>query len=396
MTEGFAVIEEQRTELHLLSPEALATLRSEVVAVVGVGTLGGAILPHFAMVGVSALVVDHDSVEARNLANQHFSAVTDLGEPKAAVRARQARALNPELAIEALSARVEELGFARLAGASLIVSTVDSFTSRVRLNEIAVRLGIPLLDLAVDGSGERELGLVTVYDPARGGPCLLCSTSQRELAARLHAEQPRHCPSFRDAAGQAITAATLAGSGHAAVVTGFAAQWALRLLLGQGDRLIGSRLVVSGGAAPRVETVKLARNAACLHDHRAYEIRARLAEARVGEALAAASRLLGGEATSVRFAARSLVVGLGCECGAELPIVGVIGSSPLRDARCERCGSRELQPQSVTDTLAGASLDVVRERTWQDLGVPSADLVNFSSGDASAWCAVACDGGKEA
>ncbi len=394
MTDGFAVIEERRAELHVLSPEALAELRTKLVAIVGAGTLGGALLPHFAMVGVPAIVVDHDSVEVRNLANQHFAAATDLGEPKAAVRARQARALNPDVAVEALAARAEELGFARLAGASLIVSAVDSFTARVRLNEIAVRLGITLMDVAVDGSGERELGLVTVYDPAKGGPCRLCSTSQRELAARLHAEKPRHCPSLRDA-GQAITAATLAGSGHAAVVAGFAAQWALRLLLGQGDRLIGSRLVVSGGAAPRLETVKLERNAACLHDHRAYEIRVRLAEASIGATLDTAARILGGTATSVRFAARSLVVGLGCECGTELPAIGALGSTPIEAARCERCGSRELKPKSVTDTLAGASLDLARERTWQDIGVPNADLASFSNGDTSAWCVVA-GGGKEA
>src|SRR5581483_6435032 len=139
---------------------ALTRLQAAEVAVVGVGMLGGAAALHLALLGVKLVLIDAGTVEDVNLGNQMLPA-TGLGEPKSVVRARQIAELNPECRARAIARRIEDIGLAALRGAGLLVSGLDGRAGRTRVNEIASLLGIPWVDMAVDGSGRSLRGTIT-------------------------------------------------------------------------------------------------------------------------------------------------------------------------------------------------------------------------------------------
>src|SRR3990170_3146478 len=144
-------------QVDMIGPEGLAALQGASVAVVGAGNIGGQVAPHLAMLGMGVLVVDKDTVAEENLGTQGFAS-DQLGSPKAEARVRFLAQLNPSCRIEALHADIEQLGLGALRDMALIFSCLDSRRSRVVVNELATRLGIPWVDAAVDGSGRSLLG----------------------------------------------------------------------------------------------------------------------------------------------------------------------------------------------------------------------------------------------
>jgi hypothetical protein len=96
------------------------------VVMVGAGGIGSNLLPLIVKCGPEKLtILDDDVVKPVNLAQQQF-AVSDVGEAKAIVLARQAAAINPEICVTAMRVRVD-------AGCYLdgiVISGVDSMKSR--------------------------------------------------------------------------------------------------------------------------------------------------------------------------------------------------------------------------------------------------------------------------
>ena len=147
-------------------------LRSAKVAVIGAGGLGVPVLQYLAGAGVGELViVDGDRLEASNLHRQTWYALADCGEMKANLAARRVQALNPTVKTTAHSERLTATSAdALLQGCDLILDCTDNFTSKFLLNDLAHRLGTPVI-LASVHQYEGQLQLV---DPARGTSCLRC------------------------------------------------------------------------------------------------------------------------------------------------------------------------------------------------------------------------------
>jgi molybdopterin/thiamine biosynthesis adenylyltransferase len=359
---------------------------------VGLGALGGAVISHLTMLGVPLMLVDHDIVGPENLANQGFAA-DDVGEPKAATRARHARRLNPDCKVRAVCARLEDLGLAELRGASLIITGLDNVASRVRAAQISNALGVPMLDAGVDGSGATSMGYVSFYAAGRASPCYACTLAGAALSRALADETPKQCPSWRRR-GQPLTGPTLSSSSFAAVIGGFQSQWAVRVLSGRAADLDGRRLFVSATHEPRVRLARVAQNDACALGHARLEPLRGEEAPTVGATAEAARRVLGAPLDEISLHGRALALGLVCTtCGARYATVRVTTSLSDAEARCASCGHPALAPASVCSSLYARDLAELADHTWSDLGLPPLDVVTARAGDGSAHFIVNADAG---
>lgn len=358
-----------------LDGAALERLRASTVVVIGAGLLGGAVVLHLALLGITLIVIDPDVVDTVNLANQQFP-VTAVGQPKSVTRARQVHELNPACPVEPLVARIEDLGLAALADADLLVTGLDGRAARAHVNTIAGLIGRPWVDMAVDGSGKHLFGTVTCYDPRRDETgCFLCRYDAQALGAIAREGRGPGCPNWRRP-GAAATPPTLQASSFGAVVAGYAALWSVRMLLGTAGDLVGRQLLIQADAAPCTRLVTLARNARCAH------VRCELVRspaATVADLLAAAARDLGAVPAEVVLPGRVLVTRLVCpHCLSARDLVRVTEAATDDEVRC-RCGT-EMAPAGLTERLEGADLERARPCTWRALGVPAADVVRVQAG----------------
>ncbi|MBV8581388.1 MAG: ThiF family adenylyltransferase, partial [Candidatus Eremiobacteraeota bacterium] len=105
-------LDPRRYSRHLLIPEVgLAgqeKLEHARVLVIGAGGLGSPALAYLAAAGVGRIVViDDDAVDVTNLQRQILYDTADVGALKAHRAAERLRALNPQIAIDALAKRFD-------------------------------------------------------------------------------------------------------------------------------------------------------------------------------------------------------------------------------------------------------------------------------------------------
>lgn len=147
------------------------------VLIAGAGGLGCPAALSLAQAGVGHLtVVDPDVVELSNLHRQPLYAECDLGQPKARVAATRLRAHFPEITVQgvvqALSAdNAQEL----LAEHHVVVDATDRLETKLWLNDVCVRLGVPLVHAGALG----WQGQLCTILPGRSA-CLRCLIREPE------------------------------------------------------------------------------------------------------------------------------------------------------------------------------------------------------------------------
>jgi sulfur-carrier protein adenylyltransferase/sulfurtransferase len=158
--------------LKEVGAQGQARLRASSVLVVGAGGLGVPVLAYLAGAGVGRLgIVDGDRLEASNLHRQTLYALADVGRPKASLAAERLRALNPEVEVEVHPVRLDATnGEALLDAHDLVVDCTDNFATKFLLNDLAVRLGKPVILSSV----YQLEGQLQVVRPDRAGACLRC------------------------------------------------------------------------------------------------------------------------------------------------------------------------------------------------------------------------------
>ena len=360
--------------------ERLARLHRAQIAVIGGGLLGAQLLLHAAMLQIRTLLVDPGVVEPENLGNQLFPADA-VGEPKAQVRAAQMAALNPSCPVRALPERIEDVGLGQLADSDLLLTGLDSRASRLRVADIAQQLGVDWIDAAVDGSGERQLGVVTWFRPKEADlACYGCRYDGDALAEIAREQRTAPCASWRNRE-LPDSPPTLTASPFGGIVSGWQMSFAIRGLLGEGDALAGHQLQIAGGAPPRMRSVRLARNPTCRFSHASPPAASPSPDGdTVGDLVCAAERELGAPLDGVRFPGRSLVLGLVCPaCGGRQERVKRCEAVSDAELRCPHCGSAECLPLELGDGLDAARLQTLASHTWRSLGIPDQDLVVASS-----------------
>lgn len=381
---GLGALRDSRLEqMALIGPEGLARLRGRRVAVVGVGNLGGQTANHMGLLGVSLTLVDRDRVGPENLLTQGF-APDQVGLPKAQARAEALRRLNPDCRVEPIHARVESLGLGVLRAVDLILAAVDSLHARVAINEIAMRLGIPWHDAAIDGTGLSYTARVAAYPGRPDGACWLCSHDATSIHALLGADGvPAGCPTWWGATEPA-TAPTLGVSALGAAASAAQVIWAIEHLLGR-DVGAGGRETHFDLRLGAMRSHRLPFNRDCLLDHRVFRLTPiggpveamsvantfRLAEARLGSGV------------TLRLNRRRLVTELRCAACAEARYpYRVIEAMTEDDARCRQGHVMEPLAFGLRDRLERHDLAQIAGRTWGELGLPSEDVVTAARGAA--------------
>lgn len=241
---------DDRYARHLRLPEVGAAgqqrLRTSRVAVVGAGGLGSPAAFYLAAAGVGELrLIDDDVVERSNLQRQILHRDDRIGQRKVDSAAATLAALNPEVRVEAVAARLRNDNAATLlAGCDVVIDGADNFPTRQLINATCLQLQLPW----VYGAVHRFEGQVSVFD-ARGGrgsaPCYRCLFPQ--------APGPGEAPNCAEAGVLGV----LPG-----IIGTLQANEAIKLLLGIGEPLRG-RLLLFDALAMRFRELRYAVDPEC-------------------------------------------------------------------------------------------------------------------------------------
>ncbi len=249
-TKPFAFTDEQlnRYSRHLLLPEVgekgQAKLLQGRVLLLGAGGLGSPAALYLAAAGVGTLgVVDGDVVDESNLQRQVLHGRSQVGVAKVQSGAARIADLNPDVTVIPFEERLTSENIDRIFDQDwdVIVDGLDNFPTRYLVNDASVWKDIPV----VHGSIFRFDGQVTTFWPKQG-PCYRC----------LYPEPP-----------PAHLAPSCAEAGVLGVLPGvigtIQATEAIKILLGQGDPLVG-RLLQYDSLSMKVRNFKLPKDPECV------------------------------------------------------------------------------------------------------------------------------------
>lgn len=244
-----ALSDEQRDRYsrHLLIPqvgeEGQGKLLRARVLLVGVGGLGSPVALYLAAAGVGTLgLVDDDVVDRSNLQRQIVHANDRVGAAKVESARQSLEALNPDVKIEAFQTRLTHENAEQIMGKGwdVVVDGGDNFATRYLVNDVAVKLGLPI----VHGSIHRFDGQVTTFLPGRG-PCYRC----------LYPEPPP--AGFAPNCKEAGVLGVLPG-----IIGTLQATEVLKLVLGIGESLSG-RLMTVDALTMQFRELRLGRDPGC-------------------------------------------------------------------------------------------------------------------------------------
>jgi len=236
-----------RYSRHILLPELGLEAQEKFAAahalVIGAGGLGTPVAQYLAAAGVGTITLcDPDAVDLTNLQRQILFATADVGVPKvAAARARLA-AVNPDVRVETVAARVGPAELAPLAqSADVVLDCSDNFATRHAVNRACVAARRPL----VSGAAIRFDGQVAVFDPREPeSPCYHCLFGEGE-----ELEETRCAIMGVFAPLTGIIGATQAAE-------------ALKLIAGVGESLAG-RLLLLDAQTMRWRELRVTRDPRC-------------------------------------------------------------------------------------------------------------------------------------
>jgi molybdopterin/thiamine biosynthesis adenylyltransferase/rhodanese-related sulfurtransferase len=236
----------ERYSRHLLLPEVGADGQQKLldarVLLLGAGGLGSPAALYLAAAGVGTLgIVDNDEVDLSNLQRQVIHSSERIGVPKVDSAEQTISALNPDVKVEKYPVRLGADNIVEIiSGYDVIVDGLDNFPTRYLLNDASVRLGIPVVSAAILGF-EGQLSVFKPYD----GPCYRC----------LFPVPP-----------PAELAPSCGANGVLGVLPGtmglLQATEVIKLILGEGDSLVGRLLMYDALAATATE-VKVRRDPDC-------------------------------------------------------------------------------------------------------------------------------------
>ncbi|QHT64193.1 thiazole biosynthesis adenylyltransferase ThiF [Paenibacillus lycopersici] len=143
------------------------------VAVVGMGALGTVIANHLARAGVGRLrLIDRDYVERSNLQRQMLYDEEDVMQlrPKVIAAERRLKLINGDVRIEPVVSHVTAANAEQLLeGVDLVVDGTDNFGTRLLVNDVCFKHGIPF----IYGGSISSNGMTAVFVPGETS-CLRC------------------------------------------------------------------------------------------------------------------------------------------------------------------------------------------------------------------------------
>lgn len=213
--------------LEELGVEGQERLLASHALVLGAGGLGSPVALYLGSAGVGRITVaDDDQVDETNLQRQIAHTLARVGQPKAESVRTAIGAINPDPVIDAQVTRADAAWLAeRVPQADVVIDCTDNFATRQLINRACVQHGVPL----VSGAAIRMDGQLSVYDTRQAdSPCYACVFPDSATVEEVR------CATMG-------VFAPLVG-----VVGSMQAAEALKLLSGQGSRLIGRLLMIDG------------------------------------------------------------------------------------------------------------------------------------------------------
>jgi molybdopterin/thiamine biosynthesis adenylyltransferase/rhodanese-related sulfurtransferase len=235
-----------RYSRHLIMPEVgmegQLKLKQAKVLLIGTGGLGAPLGLYLTAAGVGRIgLVDFDVVDFTNLQRQVTFGTIDVGRPKIEAARERLANLNPEVELVPHEAKLtSENALEILHDYDVVVDGTDNFPTRYLVNDACILLGKPY----VYGSIFRFEGQTTVFGHPRG-PCYRC----------LYPEPPP--PGLVPSCAEGGVLGVLPG-----IVGAIQAMEAIKLILGQGDALIG-RLLLFDALSMKFRELKLRKNSNC-------------------------------------------------------------------------------------------------------------------------------------
>ena len=235
-----------RYSRHLIMPEVgmegQQKLKAARVLCIGAGGLGSPLALYLAAAGVGTLgIVDFDVVDYTNLQRQIIHSTADVGRKKLDSAAEKLKAINPFLNIRKFETRLSSDNALELfRDFEIIADGTDNFPTRYLVNDACVLTGKP----NVYGSIFRFEGQASVF-AMKEGPCYRC----------LYPEPPP--PGLVPSCAEGGVLGILPG-----LVGVIQATEAIKLILGQGDSLIG-RLLLVDALGMKFRELKLRKSPEC-------------------------------------------------------------------------------------------------------------------------------------
>jgi adenylyltransferase/sulfurtransferase len=217
----------RRYSRHLILPEVGVAgqekIKSARVLLIGSGGLGSPLAYYLAAAGIGTIgMVDFDMVDFSNLQRQILHFTSDVGRPKIVSAGEKITQLNPEVKFIPYETRFTAENAMDIAqDYDVVIDGTDNFPTRYLVNDVCVFLKKP----NVYGSIFRFEGQVSVFD-AQKGPCYRC----------LYPEPPP--PGSVPSCAEGGVLGMICG-----IVGTLQAVECLKLILGEGDSLIGKLLL---------------------------------------------------------------------------------------------------------------------------------------------------------
>jgi len=235
-----------RYSRHLIMPEVgmegQQKLKAAKVLCIGAGGLGSPLSLYLTAAGVGTLgIVDFDVVDYTNLQRQIIHTTNDVGRKKLDSAAEKLKAINPFINLRTFETKLTSANALDLFREfDIIADGTDNFPTRYLVNDACVLTGKP----NVYGSIFRFEGQASVF-ATEEGPCYRC----------LYPEPPP--PGLVPSCAEGGVLGILPG-----LVGVIQATETIKLILGQGDPLVG-RLLLVDALGMKFRELKLRKNPDC-------------------------------------------------------------------------------------------------------------------------------------
>ena len=219
------------------------TLTDKTALVIGAGGLGCPATLYLTAAGIGRLTIaDSDKVDLTNLQRQILYRTESVGAQKAFAARSVLHAINPDVNIVPLAARVTAAELDELArDADIVLDCTDNFATRHAVNRASVAHGKPL----VSGAAIRFDAQVMVFDRRqRDAACYACLFPEDAEVEEVQCSQMG-------------VFAPLTG-----IVGATQAMEAIKLVVGTGESLSGRLLLIDAHRA-EWRTVKVTKDPAC-------------------------------------------------------------------------------------------------------------------------------------
>lgn len=237
----------RRYSRHIILPEVgkegQEKLKNASVLIIGAGGLGAPLSMYLVSAGVGRIgLADFDTVDESNLQRQVIYTTSDIGKSKCQASRDRLMGMNPNVVVDIHEGQFTSDTAMEIAkDYDIVIDGTDNFPTRYLCNDISVLLGKP----NVYGSIFRFEGQASVFDPSQGGPCYRC----------LYPEPPP--PGMVPSCAEGGVLGVLPG-----IIGMIQATEAIKIILGQGDTLVG-RLLLFDALGMSFRELKLRRDPKC-------------------------------------------------------------------------------------------------------------------------------------